>query len=285
MLGSLGYGLFLAWQSLIVFCENAIDMFEFELPTADQLLFAPANVLLLLAVAIYVNRTGRDLWTRAVVVLTFGVMALIPCVGLAMAQLPAAATVVVKVLRGITEGAAFLIWNAQLVRYRASTAWRMYAWAVVASSSLSMLGGLCPAPVIVGACALLPIASGWALLTVRTLYTDEHDYDLAEKTGWVLPWRPVFLTALYTFALSVFVHLQDAVCAERLDMMFLAHSEDCWWVRLCSQPWVHNVPALKRGRSLSWAPCSLWPDSGCLGSAATGHRESRARSQAQEITA
>ena len=220
LMGSVGYGLFLAWQSLIVLGEDALEMFEFALPTADQLLFAPANVALLLAVAFYVNHTGRDLWTRTVVMLAFGTMAAIPCVGLAMAQLPPVATVAVKLLRGITEGAAFLIWNAQLVRYRASTAWRMYAWAIVVSSSLSLLGAMGPAPVIVGACTLLPVASGWALLAVRRLHTDEHDYELEEKTGWVLPWRPVLLTALYTFALSTCVHLQDAVCAERLSMMF-----------------------------------------------------------------
>ncbi|MEE8717059.1 MAG: helix-turn-helix transcriptional regulator [Coriobacteriales bacterium] len=232
----LGFGLYLAWGSLIVPFEKGYGVAGFSSPIGRLCVFTAVSAALLVAVAWRTHRTGRAPWgSQSRALALFGACAVAtPALELLSLALPAGGVVLDEaalVLRGVADAGIFLMWSAQLAGHRARVAWTAYAGSYVLAPCVCLGAEALGQAAVTVAVFALPALSCLLLATCRALPRD----DSAREPGvsWRFPWRPVILMASFTFATYLALHFggdlqtgsqlgQLAISAVVLAVMLLA---------------------------------------------------------------
>ena len=204
----LGFGVFNAWSSLAVSLEIKLDIASLSSSIGRLFLLSLFTLLGYLFVAIFVHRTGRNIWTRTVFLTCAVLSVLFPILEFAAATfelffLDIAAIVCYSVA---TVG-FFLMWAVQISAHPPKTAFVAYSASFALSACIYFLVKALGTPIFFAALILLPILSCWLLHLSSRLplpKTPENDSTIQ----WRIPWRPMALVVIFTLAFGLVTHFE-----------------------------------------------------------------------------
>lgn len=207
----LGFGLFLAWDSLTVPLELNLDIAVLSSPLLRLFVMSAFCALCYLAMATFVHATGRDVWSRNVVVGCCAMGALFPLMEYgAISSSLFAVDLCAIVLRSLATVGLFLMWNIQIATHRPKTAWTAYAGSMALAACVYFLVCALGSAALFVSLLALPALSG-VLLVMSARLPRETDSTDEEKTDWNIPWRPVLLILAFSFSYGLVMHYEGNV--------------------------------------------------------------------------
>lgn len=208
----LGFGLLLAWGAAIASFEQAIDVASLSSPVLRLWVSSGLAALCYLVLAWRARRSGSGMQSSAPLLAALATAAtLCPALSLMGAMLEAfPLDLMALVFKAVSTAGLFLLWSARLATHRPRVAWVAYAGSLALAASVWALLHLAgTTAVFVGAFAL-PAAST-ALLKISAGLPRDDAPDTTEPAVWRVPWRPVLLVAVFSFAQQLVGHYDGSV--------------------------------------------------------------------------
>lgn len=204
----LGFGVFTAWSSLAVSLEIELDIAALSSAIGRLFLLSALTVIAYLVVAAVVHRTGRNLWTRPVLIGCTALGMLFPVLEFAAAfwklfALDAAAIVCYSA----ASVGFFLMWAVQISAQPPKTALIAYSGSFALGACIYFLVDALGTAAFFAALLLLPALS-CALLHLSSRLPRAEAPEGEDPLRWRIPWRPIVLVAVFTLAFGVVSHFE-----------------------------------------------------------------------------
>lgn len=204
----LGFGVFTAWSSLAVSLEIGLDIAALSSAIGRLFLLSALTVVGYLMVAVVVHRTGRNLWTRPVLIGCTALGMLFPVLEFAAAfwKLFALDAAAIVCYSGASVG-FFLMWAMQISAHPPKTALIAYSGSFALGACIYFVVDALGAAAFFAALLLLPALSG-ALLHLSSRLPRPAVAEGEDPLRWRIPWRPIVLVAVFTLAFGVVTHFE-----------------------------------------------------------------------------
>ncbi|MDR1422337.1 MAG: hypothetical protein LBI64_05670 [Coriobacteriales bacterium] len=204
----LGFGLFIAWGSLVVSLEKNLGVASLSSPVSRLLIISALCAACYIAIAWFVHATGRSFWSRKVVLACCILGAFFPLLEefAAYASLFAIDVCAIISYSLVTVG-LFLMWNVQIAAHHPRTAWTAYAGSMTLAACVYFLVNVLGDIALLISLLVLPMLSGILLIMSTRLPRDSDDV-VEEKVDWKVPWRPVLLILAFSFAFGLVMHYE-----------------------------------------------------------------------------
>lgn len=204
----LGFGLFIAWDSLVVSLEQNLDIASLSSPLSRLFIMSALCALCYIAIAWFVHATGRTIWSRKVVIACCILSVLFPLLEYAAIYTSFfAIDLSAIILYSLATVGLFLMWNVQIAAHHPKTAWTAYAGSIALAACIFFLVRALGDTVFFISLLVLPVLS-CVLLVMSTRLPKDADDIAEEEIDWKMPWHPILLILVFAFAFGLVSHYE-----------------------------------------------------------------------------